>query len=68
MKSARPAAKALRSLGIATLGDLIEYFPRDYQYETEEKPLDKLREGEIGIVRGSDGRQLYLRRTRQAEV
>jgi ATP-dependent DNA helicase RecG len=45
-------AKALRSLGIATLGDLIEYFPRDYQYETEEKPLEKLREGEIGIARG----------------
>ena len=45
-------AKALRSLGVATLGDLIEYFPRDYQYETEEKPLDGLREGEIGIARG----------------
>jgi ATP-dependent DNA helicase RecG len=45
-------AKALRSLGISTLGDLIEYFPRDYQYESEEKPLNSLREGEIGIARG----------------
>jgi ATP-dependent DNA helicase RecG len=45
-------AKALRSLGINSLGDLLEYFPREYQYESEEKPIDLLREGEIGIARG----------------
>jgi ATP-dependent DNA helicase RecG len=45
-------AKILRSLGVTNLGDLIEYFPRDYQYESEEKPLDRLRDGEIGIARG----------------
>lgn len=45
-------AKALRSLGISSLGDLLEYFPREYQYESEEKPLDRQREGEIGIARG----------------
>jgi ATP-dependent DNA helicase RecG len=45
-------AKALRALGVATLGDLLEYFPRDYQLESEEKPLAALRDGEIGIARG----------------
>src|SRR5579862_8248278 len=45
-------AKAFRALGVATLGDLLEYFPRDYQYESEEKPLDRMQDGEIGIARG----------------
>jgi ATP-dependent DNA helicase RecG len=45
-------AKAMRSLGVQTLGDLLEYFPRDYLYESEEKPLDRLREGELGLARG----------------
>jgi ATP-dependent DNA helicase RecG len=45
-------AKALRGLGVATLGDLLEYFPRDYQYESEERPIDRLREGEISLARG----------------
>jgi ATP-dependent DNA helicase RecG len=45
-------AKALRALGVSTLGELLDYFPRDYQYESEEKPIDLLRDGEIGIARG----------------
>jgi len=45
-------AKALRSLGVQTLGELLEYFPRDYLYESEEKSLDRLREGELGLARG----------------
>lgn len=44
--------KAFRALGVSSLGELLEYFPRDYQYETEEKPLDRLRDGEISIARG----------------
>ena len=39
-------------MGVSNLGELLEYFPRDYQYETEEKPLDRLRDGEISIARG----------------
>lgn len=35
-------AKALRELGIHTLGDLLEYFPRDYQLESSELPIRDL--------------------------
>ncbi|HZN65738.1 MAG TPA: ATP-dependent DNA helicase RecG [Tepidisphaeraceae bacterium] len=35
-------AKALRALGVKTLGDLLEYFPRDYQFEAEERPISQL--------------------------
>jgi ATP-dependent DNA helicase RecG len=45
-------AKTLRALGVGTLGELLDYFPRDYQYESEEKPIERLRDGEIGIARG----------------
>jgi ATP-dependent DNA helicase RecG len=44
--------ETLRKLGVSTLGDLLEYFPRDYQYESEEKPIGELRDGPIGIARG----------------
>jgi ATP-dependent DNA helicase RecG len=53
-------AKALRSLGVSTLGDLLEYFPRDYQYESEEKPIPLLRENEIGIARGEVAAVNYI--------
>jgi ATP-dependent DNA helicase RecG len=53
LKEIGPArAKALHAVNVHTLGDLLEYFPRDYQYETEEKSLDQLRDGEISITRG----------------
>ncbi|HSV15622.1 MAG TPA: OB-fold nucleic acid binding domain-containing protein, partial [Tepidisphaeraceae bacterium] len=45
-------AKELRRLGIATLGDLLEYFPRDYQYESAEKPISQLVAGQIEMARG----------------
>jgi ATP-dependent DNA helicase RecG len=45
-------AKALHGLDVTTLGELLDYFPRDYQYESEEKPIDQLRDGEIGLARG----------------
>jgi ATP-dependent DNA helicase RecG len=44
--------KALRALGVNTLGDLLEYFPRDYQYESEELPIERLQDGQISIARG----------------
>jgi ATP-dependent DNA helicase RecG len=45
-------AKQLRAIGVQTLEDLLTYFPRDYQYESEEKPIAALRADEVGIARG----------------
>src|SRR5436309_16116251 len=39
-------AKYLKELGIRTLGDLLEYFPRTYQDETGEMPISRLVAGE----------------------
>src|SRR5437667_10954220 len=39
-------AKHLKELGVRTLGDLLEYFPRTYQLETGEKPISQLVAGE----------------------
>jgi ATP-dependent DNA helicase RecG len=46
-------AKAFKHLGVQTLGDLLEYFPRDYQLETSELSIDQLTEGPIQTVRGT---------------
>lgn len=35
-------AKAFASLGVHTLGDLLEYFPRDYQLESSEATISDL--------------------------
>ena len=43
-------ARQLRRLGIATLGDLVNYFPRSYQFESEEKPIARLLNGGIGTA------------------
>jgi ATP-dependent DNA helicase RecG len=45
-------AKQLHAIGVNTLRDLLEYFPRDYQYETEELAIDRLRDGQIATARG----------------
>ncbi|HWE01743.1 MAG TPA: ATP-dependent DNA helicase RecG [Tepidisphaeraceae bacterium] len=45
-------AKALRKLGLRTLGDLLEYFPRDYQFESAELPISRLVENQIQTARG----------------
>ncbi len=45
-------ARALRSLGVQTLGDLLEYFPRDYQLETSELTIDQLGGDAIQSTRG----------------
>jgi ATP-dependent DNA helicase RecG len=43
---------ALRKLGLATLGDLIDYLPRDYQFESGERGVDELVAEQIQTVRG----------------
>jgi ATP-dependent DNA helicase RecG len=45
-------AKEFHRLGVHTLGDLLEYFPRDYQYEAEERTIDKLVPGQLQTTRG----------------
>src|SRR4051812_16272989 len=45
-------AKMLGDLGVKTLGDLLEYFPRDYRFESEELPISRLAEGNVHIARG----------------
>jgi ATP-dependent DNA helicase RecG len=45
-------AKEFRRLGVATLGDLLEYFPRDYQYEAEERTINQLVTGQLQTTRG----------------
>jgi len=39
-------AKHLKLLGVHTLGDLLEYFPRTYQLESSEQPISQLTTGE----------------------
>ncbi len=45
-------ARHLRALGVSTLGDLLEYFPRTYQFESAEKPVSQLIADQIQTVRG----------------
>jgi ATP-dependent DNA helicase RecG len=45
-------AKEFRRLGVATLGDLLDYFPRDYQYEAEERTINQLVTGQLQTTRG----------------
>jgi ATP-dependent DNA helicase RecG len=46
-------AKAFKQLGLNTLGDLLEYFPRTYQYESSERTIDQLIDDQIQSVRGT---------------
>ncbi len=45
-------AGALAEVGIHTLADLIDYFPRDYQVERAERPIGELGPNQIQIARG----------------
>lgn len=45
-------AKEFHRLGVRTLGDLLDYFPRDYQYESSERPIAQLVAGQIQMARG----------------
>src|SRR5579864_3294889 len=46
-------AKAFKMLRVLTLGDLLEYFPRDYQYESSERSIAQLTDGTIQTTRGT---------------
>ena len=45
-------AAQLQQLGVNTLGDLLEYFPRRYQVERSERPISELAPGQIQYARG----------------
>ncbi|MEZ0267188.1 MAG: ATP-dependent DNA helicase RecG, partial [Phycisphaerae bacterium] len=45
-------AKLLSELGVDTLGELLEYFPRTYQHETEERAINQLDAGPIQTAHG----------------
>jgi ATP-dependent DNA helicase RecG len=45
-------AKVFHKLGVRTLGDLLEYFPRDYQFESSELAIRELRNEQIQTARG----------------
>ena len=45
-------AKAFAALGVRTLGDLLEYFPRDYQFESSELSIRQLVPEQVQTVRG----------------
>jgi ATP-dependent DNA helicase RecG len=46
-------AKHLQELGLRTLDDLLEYFPRSYQYESPERKIRELVSDQIQTVRGT---------------
>ena len=45
-------AKAFHVLGVKTLGDLLEYFPRDYVFESSERCVSQLVPNDIQTARG----------------
>src|SRR4051812_26749725 len=45
-------AKAFKNLGVKNLGELLEYFPRNYQFESSELSISQLVADQIQTVRG----------------
>src|SRR5687768_7391140 len=46
-------AKHLKALGVNNLRDLVEYFPRTYQFESSELTISRLVPEQIQTVRGT---------------
>ncbi len=47
------APRNFHALGLKTIGDLLEYFPRTYQFESSEKAIGQLVPEQIQTVRGT---------------
>lgn len=58
-------AALLEKLGIRTLQDALEFYPRDYDDRTHITPITELREGERACVRAVVGTAPELRRIRK---
>ena len=71
VKGVGPArAKSLNKLGIYTLGDLITYYPRDYEDRSIIKKIDEVKDGEKCTIEASAVTTVNLRmlgRTRSIE-
>ncbi|MHC4114470.1 MAG: hypothetical protein ACYSSL_04015, partial [Planctomycetota bacterium] len=53
LKGVGPArAKVFAQMGIESVGDLLEYFPRDWQFVPEGIKISQMREGEIVSIVG----------------
>lgn len=53
LKGVGPAkAKAFEKWGVATVGDLLEYFPRDWNFAVESVKIDQIHAGEVVSVLG----------------
>jgi ATP-dependent DNA helicase RecG len=56
--------EALRAKGVSTVRELLEYFPRRYQFESEERPIADLVHDEIQSARGEIIATNYVPRPR----
>jgi len=61
LKGVGPArAQVFAKLGVVTVGDLLEYFPRDWVFAPEPKKIGQLETGEaaaiVGLVESTDFR------------
>ncbi len=45
-------AKVFKTLGVSTLADLLEYYPRRYRLESAELPISELRAEQVHMCRG----------------
>jgi ATP-dependent DNA helicase RecG len=64
-KGVGPArATQLRALGLSSIRDLVEYFPRRYQFEAEEMPISDLVADQIHTARGEITACQYARGAR----
>lgn len=52
--------KSLHRLGLRTLGELLDYLPRDYRFESSERGVDELVNEEIQTVRGEVVAATYI--------
>ena len=60
--------KLLNKLGIFTLGDLITYFPRDYEDRGKEKNIAELEDGEEALIKAICVSNLMEKRIRKNMV
>lgn len=61
-------AKLFEKLGIYTIQDLIEYYPRAYEEYTEPVSIDSLTQGQTAVIRGTVSQVKPLARVRNLQI
>lgn len=61
-------AKLFEKLGIYTIQDLIEYYPRAYEEYTEPVSIDSLMQGQIAVIRGTVSEVKPIARVRHLQI